>query len=160
LRLTNHKLANEAGIPHVGLAVPPIWTQGVNGDSARVGVAPNDGHQVLLVFNTTCAFCQASIRAWNSVAQTAGRRAPRTQVLGVSLDPQRATQQYIAAQGIEFPVVLMSGIWREVYRFTIVPSIVVIDSTGHVTFVRIGVLNQAEGIDSVVRVVTASRRRP
>jgi hypothetical protein len=81
-------------------------------------------------------------------------------VLGVSLDPQRATQQYIAAQGIEFPVVLMSGIWREVYRFTIVPSIVVIDSTGHVTFVRIGVLNQAEGIDSVVRVVTASRRRP
>ncbi len=148
----NRRLAREVVEPRAGLFVPeyPVTTI----DQAPVTLGAVGQRQVLIFFRTTCPYSRASTPAWNAVAARL-QDHPEISVYGVALDSADATRTYGADHQLRFPLIArpdprLIGL----YRVSGVPLIVVVSEEGRMAYARLGVLDAAAAVDSVV---TAAR---
>ena len=131
------ELAARSRDPRPGFYVPAIDIETVTGDSVRLGESPNGGVQVLLVFNTTCEFCKASLPAWKKIASTLSQDSS-IGVYGVSLQDLEEAVTFVSEQQIAFPVVSFSDRkLRALYRSQFVPQTLVLNSVGRVEYARL-----------------------
>ncbi|MEE8191963.1 MAG: TlpA disulfide reductase family protein, partial [Gemmatimonadales bacterium] len=85
--------------------------------------------QVLLIFNTTCSFCRASLPAWENLSDRfASVGEPGVRVYGISLASEEETRWYVAEHGLTFPVLRFpEQKLRFLYRASGVPQVIVLD---------------------------------
>jgi peroxiredoxin len=156
------ELTTRARDPYVGLYVPAVTLTSVAGDSVRLGEAPSGKAQVLLVFSTTCRFCRASLPEWKRmVSQLRGPSG--VEILGLSVDSEEVTRQYVVEHHLEFSVVSATDAKLiALYRCNVLPQTVVIDEQGHVQYAHLGALTDTSITNSIMGVVrdVASGARP
>lgn len=56
--------------PPVGYMLPTFETETVSGDRVTIGEASPGSRQLLLIFDTECPFCRASLPAWRDISVT------------------------------------------------------------------------------------------
>ena len=151
----NRVLARRVVEPRVGLFVPAYAAATLDGQRVALGAL---GHrQVLIFFRTTCPYCRASMPAFNAIAE---RLAPDSQIAiyGVALDSANAARAYVTEHGLRFPVLAeLAPRLVGLYRVSRVPLILVVNEQGRLAYARLGVLESAAAVDSVV---TAAEARP
>jgi peroxiredoxin len=132
--------------------VPRFVALTVNGDTVRIVSGDTATRQVLLVFTTTCRYCEASVPAWNDLTHRVALEGGT--VLGVSLDSLDQTRLYARQHGLEYPVIRFpSEAYRRMYRANSVPITMVIDGGGRIIYARMGVLETDAARDSIVAAV-------
>ncbi len=151
----NRVLARRAVEPRAGLFVPAYRAATLDGSTVVLGQLGQ--RQVLVFFNTTCPYCRASTPAWNAVAERLGDR-PEITVYGIALDSTEAAKTYAAEHRLAFPVISQPDPRLvALYRVSSVPLILVLNEDGRMTYARLGALESAAAVDSVV---TAAQARP
>ena len=140
--------------PHPGMVVPAFRAATLAGDSVTIGTTVPGGRQVLFYFNSSCPYCLQSLQAWKTIATRL--RAPGSSevgVFGISLDSVSATVRYVAAHGLDFPVLRFpNGKTAAMYRAIGVPITVVLNDDGDVLYGRAGALI-GSAVDSVMAAV-------
>lgn len=138
--------------PHAGYMVPTFETETVAGERVTIGEASPGSRQLLLIFDTACPYCRASLPAWREIAGTIRSQERRIAVLGLAVDEEDGPiRAYRQEHGFDFPVLRFpQPKLRRLYRATAVPLIVLLDSDGRVLYSRLGVLDEPAAIDSVL----------
>jgi peroxiredoxin len=149
----NRLLARRAVEPRPGLFVPALKAATLDGDSVVLGQPGR--RQLLFFFNHTCPYCRASVPAWNGIARRLDRVA--IELYGVALDSASIAAAYAAEQGFRFPVIAkpdprLAGL----YRVSGVPLVLLVNQDGRMAYARLGVLESAAAIDSVVAAARAT----
>jgi peroxiredoxin len=115
--------------------------------------------RVYLVFNTQCPFCPMNVPFWTALSERY-RSVPEVEVLGISLDSAEATVRFQEEHRLLFrTVVLADPRHKQSHRFDAVPQTVVLDSSGRVAFVRVGVIDSEAAADSVHAEIVAVLHR-
>lgn len=132
-------LARRSHVLQPGMYAPLLDLHTLDGTQTTIG-SDNAGRcQVLLIFNTSCEFCRASVPDWNELARRAVAEASVV-VFGVSLDPPAATRRYLDTHRALYPgVVLPDQRSRSLLRAGTVPQMLLVSSAGRVLFSRPGV---------------------
>ncbi len=134
--------------PQAGDFVPTFVASTLNGDTVRIVSGDTATRQVLLVFTTTCRYCEASVPAWNDLARSAALLGDH--VIGISLDSLDQTRRYAQQRGLRYPVIRFpSEAYRRMYRANSVPIAMVIDGGGRVIYARMGVVETDAARDSI-----------
>lgn len=158
LRTTRADYSDFAARSHIlrpGMYVPRLELPLLNGQPAVIGSNESGQCELLLVYNTTCEFCRASVPIWNAIA-TRSRGSDGVQVYGVSLDSIELTRAYAGAHELSYPTaVLLDDRSRSLLRASAVPQTLLITSTGQVLFSRPGLPTEA-AVDSLWRLVNGS----
>lgn len=138
--------------PQAGQFVPSFVASTTTGDTVKILSGDTASRQLLLVFTTTCPYCEASVPAWNDLAR---RVTPEgAVVLGISLDSLDQTRRYAEQHGLQYPVIQFpSEAYRRMYRANSVPITMVIDGGGHVIYARTGVVETDAAKDSILAAV-------
>ncbi len=138
-----------ATFPHAGMYVPEFRGIALTGDSLDVAEGET---QLLFVFNTTCAFCRASLPVIQRIAAEVEGLGIR--LIGVSLDSLAPTRDYAAEHQLPFPVVRFpEDRLRHMYRTQSVPTTLVVSEDGLVVFAKVGSLTEIAVQDSLVTAV-------
>ncbi|MGH7540460.1 MAG: peroxiredoxin family protein [Gemmatimonadota bacterium] len=75
-------------------------------------------------------------------------------MLGLSLDPPDSTRAYVLEHALDFPVTTFpSPKLVQLYRADRIPLVILLDSGGTVLYSRLGAIETAAAIDSVLRAV-------
>lgn len=148
-------LRRRATLPHSGLFVPTFTAETISGDSLRVGSSATGHRQLLVVFNTSCQYCQATLPLWKQVAALAGRTGtPPLRVVGISLDSAATSRAYATSHAIPFPVINFPERKLAVlYRALTVPQTLILDAEGRVLYARVGAYMSPESRDSLLGAV-------
>ncbi len=138
--------------PQAGQFVPAFVAATITGDTVRILSGDTASRQLLLVFTTTCPYCEASVPAWNDLARRAALQGAA--VLGISLDSLDQTRRYAQQHGLQYPVIQFPNeAYRRMYRANTVPITMVIDGSGHVIYARMGVVETEAAKDSILAAV-------
>jgi peroxiredoxin len=130
-------------------------TPTMEGAELTLGNPPSGTRQVLLVFDTRCPFCIASLPAWAGLAEALRASDVAVDVIGVSLDPDEETEGYRDEHGLPFPVVSVpERRFQSLYRLGAVPLVMIIEEEGRVSYARVGELHPGPAIDSVLAAAT------
>lgn len=148
------EVVRRAAEPRPGIFVPEINATTIAGDPIVVagGMEPGE-HQVLAFFTTTCPYCRASMPSWKDLA--ARLAEDRTsKFIGIAVDSAHLAQAYVSEHGLAFPVVVLNHPkYVQFFRVRGVPEILVLRHDGQVAFARIGIMESAAAIDSVIDAV-------
>jgi peroxiredoxin len=147
----------QARFLEAGTFVPEFRGRALTGE--RVIIAAEGDHQprLLFLFNTSCPHCEASVPAWQRIAELV-RRDSLPEVVGISTDAVEATQQYASRHRLKFPSVTLEGPRAmHLYRASIVPQTVIVGKDGRVVYARVGRLDSEIAIDSVVDALRRER---
>jgi peroxiredoxin len=149
----NRVLARRAVEPRAGLFVPAYAAATLDGQPVALGAL---GHrQVLIFFRTTCPYCRASTPAWNTIAERL-RTQPAIAVYGVAMDSVGAARTYAAEYRLRFSVIARPDPRLvSLYRVSSVPMLLVVNEQGRLAYARLGVLQSAAAVDSVVTAAEA-----
>jgi peroxiredoxin len=143
--------------PQAGEFVPAFVAPTMTGETVRIVSGDTATRQVLLVFTTTCRYCDASVAAWNNLARRVALEGGT--VLGISLDSLEETRHYTGQHGLEYPVIRFPNeTYRRMYRANSVPITMVIDGGGRVIYARMGVIESDAAKDSVVAAARAPQK--
>lgn len=160
LRHRNAEFVRNARIPQAGMYVPPVSVESVDGRLIQIGDPEPATRQVLLVFDTRCEFCIASLPAWRELAASL-RHDPASGVVAISTDPPDETNRYVKAHDLDFPIATVADPRiRSMYRWSGVPLIMVIEPDGLVRYARAGELRTGLPLDSVLTVLRAPMVAP
>lgn len=154
--LLDESVRRQAG-PQIGALVPPTTIYGIDGDSILIGKARTGGRQVLIAFTTTCSFCIAAVPFWQRLAQEASAHG-HVQVVGLSLDSLEVTRRFAALNRLPFQVGLLGGNWPELYRLLAVPTLLVVDDEGRLSYARVGEVTDQVGLDSLMSALRPEAR--
>lgn len=144
--------------PHAGDYVPRFRAVSLSGDTLSVGAPESAARQLLLVFNTSCPYCRASLPAWKRLAEE--YRGDRSvSVLGLATDPPADVRPYAREHGLEFPVTsFASPRQAALFRASTVPLTVVVASDGQVVYTWPGELSGRPAVlDSIRTALEAPR---
>ncbi len=138
-----------------GYGVPEFATATLEGDSVVLGAAPESVRQLLLVFDTECDYCRATVPAWKQVLSVLDSASYRPiQVLGISLDSDSATRVYLEDLEFALPTVTMRDPKTlQLYRLRSVPQTILLGPRGYVMFARTGQLSTPEAVDTLLQVI-------
>jgi peroxiredoxin len=136
--------------PYVGMYVPPLSVPSIDGGQVTLGEVAGGERQVLFVFNTSCAFCSASVPAWRQVVARLAAE-PGVRVYGLSTDSLAASRAYAAEHGLGFPIVSLTEPrgWA-LYHLHGVPWTLILNGEGRILFVRPGAVEGDAAVDSIV----------
>jgi peroxiredoxin len=161
LRDSHAELTLRSRVPQAGMYVPGFRFLAMEGAELALGDPPPGTRQVLLVFDTRCRFCVASLPAWASLYEALREREVTVEVVGVSLDPEGETEVYHEEHALPFPVVSVpERRFRSLYRWGAVPLVMVIEEEGLVSYARIGELDPGPATDSVIAAATGPPEPP
>lgn len=148
-----------SSLPHAGYVVPTFRAETLEGDVVTVGeTADSSLRQLVLVFNTTCPYCQQIIPVWRRLADSVSRLGS-VQVFGISLHPGDSTRDYVSRHALPYPVVLFpQAKLKRLYRATSVPQTIVLDANGAVLYAKTGLLGE-RSMDSIYAAVGDSDGR-
>ena len=151
-------LQRRASTLTTGTMVPTFQAVTLTGDTLSIGERKDGGRQVLLLLNTTCAFCQATLPVWAQLADSIRQVSPDVEVIAVSLDSLDATRRYAEEQGLNMPVVTVpTRKLSRLLRASRVPQTAVVDHEGWVLYGWTGLI-AAEAIwDSIFIAITAAQ---
>ncbi len=152
------KARRDALMPRVGQWVPEVPSDSVAGELLTLGRAGR--RQVLVFLQSECVYCSMSLPLWRDLADSVRKRGDRqVDFIGVQLDTLVAARQYVATHALPFPVVRFRS-FRDsrVYLARATPYILVIDTSGRVSYAREGALTTRGGMDSVLTAAFPSRR--
>lgn len=135
-----------------GMFVPPVPLPDLSDSVVHLGSASATGPQLVYFFTTTCPVCKASVPGWSAlIEQTAGLPV---HAVAASLDPDSSTRSYVAEHSMAGQVVVLPpGPLPTLYRVFRVPMLMLVDSTGRAAYVRIGLIGDQQGIDSVLAAI-------
>jgi peroxiredoxin len=138
-------------LPYEGMWVPTFEAVTLDGELVVIGEAEGGSRQVLLILDTTCSFCRASLPAWEDLSgRLASVGEPVVHVYGISLSPVAETRLYVDEHGLTFPVLRFPDEKiRYLYRANGVPQVIVLDHEGRVIHTRPGELDEGEELDSL-----------
>ena len=149
LRGENRELLRRTVEPRPGFYVPAVAAVTLDHEAVVLG-RPGE-RQLLVFFNTTCPYCRASVPAWQQIAERLAGDSGIA-VYGVGLDSAAAVAAYAGEHRLDFPLVASRDPRLvALYRVTNVPLVLVIGADGRVAYARMGVLETAFAIDSVLR---------
>lgn len=150
LRNRNADLLRAARIPNVGMYVPGTMTSTIGSQEVLLGRPPDGTRQLLLVFDTHCEYCLASLAAWRALRDALADE-PDIEIFGLSLDPEAETAIYSAEHDLGFSVVSVPDRpTKSMYRLGAVPLIVILETEGLVRYARLGQLTTQAAVDSVL----------
>lgn len=150
------EVIRQSSTPREGMYIPEIRITTLAGDSLRIARGADGSRQVLAVFTTTCPYCRASIPRWKELEERLGEEGG-ARLIGIAVDSVHRAEAYVREHGITYPVtVLNHPRYFQFLRVQAVPEMLVLDHEGRVTFTRIGVMETAAAVDSVLEAV----RRP
>lgn len=142
--------------PHPGYAVPTFTATTLDGEPLTVGTAARGERQLLLVFDTECGYCRASLPAWKRIVEKVGARSFRVRVIGISLDSADKARPYRDRHSLPFPIVTFpEPKLAELYRAQRFPLIVLLDAEGRTLYSRLGLLESETAVDSVLEATEA-----
>mgnify|MGYP001619430214 CR=1 FL=1 len=100
--------------------------------------------QLIYLFTTTCPFCEKNLASWMEIS--AKSRKQQIVVIGISLDSEDRTKDYVKAKRLEFPVFIADDPTRfkEANRIIGVPGTVVRSRSGTVDAIWIGLLTDRD----------------
>ncbi|MBN1612443.1 MAG: redoxin domain-containing protein [Polyangiaceae bacterium] len=135
-----------------GSLAPIAEVQTLDGQFVELG-RPQARAQLYLVYRTDCVYCTRSLPAWLEIVARA-ETMPAVRILGISLDSEEITESFEIDRGLTFSSVsLRDTRLVDLHRFWIVPQTIVLNSQGRVAFSRIGVIESAPAVDSVLTVL-------
>lgn len=135
-----------------GSFAPAAEVQTLDGHFVALG-RPEARAQLYLVYRTDCVYCTRSLSAWREIVARA-KTMPDVQIVGISLDSEAITESFAIEHGLTFSSVsLRDARLVDLHRFWIVPQTIVLNSQGRVAFSRIGVIESAAAVDSVLAVL-------
>jgi hypothetical protein len=144
------RLRLEARTPPLGLPVPKVGGLSLSGDSITIG--PSASGQIVLLFNTECAFCRRTLPQWRLIASRTRDAAPGLDVVGLTLDNPLSVRTYVEQHAIDFNVLLLSDSSTPLlYWANVVPLTMVLGASGRVLFSRAGTLTPI-AVDSIVAI--------
>ena len=147
-------LAERARSLQPGAYVPVQSAPTLDGAPVVLGYVPPGTRQLLFVYNTSCAYCRATIPTWHLLADRF-RGDPAVKVVAVSLDSLEATRSYTRQHALRYPsAILLDERAASLFRFNNVPQTLVIDERGRVMHSRVGRLDTPGAADSVAAAVT------
>lgn len=149
LRDANRELLRRTVEPRPGLYVSAVDAATLDGQPTVLGRLGE--RQLLVFFNTMCPYCRASVPAWRQIAERLAGDSGIA-VYGVGLDSAAAVAAYAREHRLGFPLIARPDPRLvALYRVTNVPLVLVIDADGRVAYARMGVLETALAVDSVLR---------
>jgi peroxiredoxin len=136
-----------------GMYLPPLTADLLDG--SQVSLADTTaGLQLLLLYNTTCHHCLASLPAWAELSALATEHEG-IQVIGLSSHSRETTQGYSENHRLSFrSAVLDDDRYLALFRARLVPQVAIVDR-GRVVYARLGRLESRVAIDSVASVIEA-----
>jgi peroxiredoxin len=153
----NRDLLRRAVEPRPGLYVPEADAVTLDGRPVVLGQVGR--RQLLVFFNTTCRYCRASVPAWRQIAERLVGDSGLA-MYGVALDSAAAVTAYAAQHELRFPLMARPDPRLvALYRVAIVPLVLVVED-GRVAYARMGLLETAAAIDSVLHAARASAVPP
>lgn len=129
--------------------VPALFLETLDGSPIELA----SGHrQTFLVFTTTCGFCLETMPVWRALLDSAPQHA---QIVGLSLDSESATRQYVAEQFPAAPIVVLDEKERSLFGLGPVPHVMTVDEEGRIIYSRKGSLARVGPIvlDSVRKAI-------
>jgi peroxiredoxin len=132
-----------------GQYIPELHLSLLQGET--VGIGAPDGHaSLLLLYNTSCPHCEASLPAWRLLEDHLGRYAT-IQLVALSSDPVDVTHAYNELHGLSFSTATIAEPrLQSIFRSSLVPQILVVEADGRIVFSRLGRLQTEMAIDSVL----------
>jgi peroxiredoxin len=154
LKQANRDLMTRFTQPHRGLIVPSFRAASLAGDSVTIGAMRTEGRQVLFFFTTTCSHCRNSFVTMSKInSALANDTLLNARLFGIGLDSTAAVRRFADSARLSYPVLLLPDRrLAALYRLRGVPQLIVLDSSGRVTYARAGELRSKPAIDSVMRV--------
>lgn len=145
------RMVERATRPYPGMYVPAFDAVTIDGDSVRIGDAPDGAAQALFFFTTTCEYCRATLPAWRRIAQ-AGHESG-VAAYGIQLDSAHLAPRYVTEHALRFPVIHLSDRrLLALYRVERVPLTLLVDS-GRVSYARRGQIAEQVVVDSILAVL-------
>ncbi len=98
--------------------------------------------QLIYVFTTTCPFCEKNLASWKQISAKTLKEG--IVVMGICLDSEAKTKEYVKAKALEFPIFIADdpARFKEINRIIGVPGTVVRSKAGLVDAIWIGVLSE------------------
>ncbi len=122
-----------------GEVFQPMEVQSLDGQPSVLEFAATPEETVLFVFTTTCPVCQENQDVWKDLYT---RFDAHYDIVGISVDETVATQNYVADNGLPFPVFIPTqpGTFPSTYKISSVPQTIVVDRDGEVKHMWTGTL--------------------
>lgn len=136
-----------------GAFVSDVKGYSTAGDHVEFG-SPLPGHkEVLVVYNTVCKHCAASIPSWRQIAGAVAN-SNSVSILGVSTDDMKKTREYAHTHQLPFQSMALSDPRLvSLNRFTAVPQLLLIEEGGRITHSWLGRIDRNARLDSILLAV-------
>jgi peroxiredoxin len=132
-----------------GEMVPPFKATGLDGKDIAITYGGKSAKTLLFIFSTACGACERNLANWSEIASNLKRGSYR--VLGISLDPQDKTKNYVLAKDMNYPIFVSTDrTFKQSYKIFFTPQTILINEQGLVENMWAGVLDslQAEEVIS------------
>ena len=140
LKATVARLRARPEVLRPGSRVPPFTGNLVSGQQRTLNYADRP-KTVLMAFSTQCAACERALPYWRAIEAVSRRN--QYQVFGISLDGGTESKQFLESKGLAMETfVNIDPDMREIYKLSLAPLTIVIDSTGHIDKIWPGNFNR------------------
>lgn len=140
LKATVARLRTRPEVLGPGSRVPPFKGNVASGQQRTLNYADRP-KTVLMAFSTQCAACERVLPYWRAIEAVSHR--DQYQVFGISLDGGAESKQFLESKGLAMETfVNIDPEMREIYRLSLAPLTIVINSTGHVERIWPGNFNR------------------
>jgi cytochrome c biogenesis protein CcmG, thiol:disulfide interchange protein DsbE len=139
LLLSRRSSGPDVGVPAPEVDLPVIASAG---QRLKLGGAL-DAPVVIEAFTSWCSVCERSAPRFTAAAQA--RRKRDVRFVGVSLDESvEIAQRVKESWGLPYEVAFDDGSFSRGFKIKLLPTLIVIDETGHVRHVSTGGLDRDE----------------
>ncbi|WP_408950543.1 peroxiredoxin family protein [Lysobacter sp. Hz 25] len=154
LRNDQQWLVDRVTQPYVGMYVPRVALQSLDGRARELGQPAGDS-QVVFFFTTTCPHCRASLPQLKLAAsQLRAASGGGAELIGVAFASPEQTRGYADEHGLDFPLIAHDDRRTSaLFRARKVPSLLVIGRDGRVRYQHVGAINSKQTLQELLRAV-------
>jgi len=140
-----------------GDRLTPIEAQTIDGHTTTITYSEPGMSYLVLVFSTTCPYCEENIEQWRRIAGTC--QGGGCSVIGVSVHGLEPTRQYLVDRNVPFYTVInTSKEFAEAYKISGVPMTILISAGGIVENTWSGMVNDDQVDEIIERIQSSSSR--
>lgn len=140
-----------------GDRLTPIEAQSIDGLPTTITYTESGMSYLILVFSTTCPYCEENIEKWRRIAGPCQEGG--CSVIGVSVHGIEPTRQYLLDRNVPFYTVINTRReFTEAYKISGVPMTILISAGGIVENTWSGMINDEQVDEIIDRIQPASSR--